>query len=213
MLEWLHMDNLKVKPIAEIDLLGSHPAMNFVNTVHSRFKDGNSDYLQSFADLVAWHQRIGLITATTGRQLLTSARSQPEQAEAILKFSIEVRELLYRIFLSVIQNKPQIKADVDQLNQTVSNLRCCQQLVLAGQGMKFEWHIDTARLETMLGPVVESAVELLTSPRLNHVKECPAPHGCGWLFLDTSRNGSRHWCSMKYCGNLAKVRKHRQKAR
>jgi len=33
------------------------------------------------------------------------------------------------------------------------------------------------------------------------------------MFLDTSRNGRRHWCDMKDCGNLAKVRRFRQRLR
>ncbi|MGH2486180.1 MAG: CGNR zinc finger domain-containing protein [Ktedonobacterales bacterium] len=28
------------------------------------------------------------------------------------------------------------------------------------------------------------------------MRECPGPR-CGWLFLDTSKNGARRWCSME----------------
>jgi predicted RNA-binding Zn ribbon-like protein len=31
------------------------------------------------------------------------------------------------------------------------------------------------------------------------------------MFLDTSRNRSRHWCDMKDCGNRAKVSRFRQR--
>ena len=50
--------------------------------------------------------------------------------------------------------------------------------------------------------------ELLTSGRLDRIRECPGLDGCGWLFYDTSRNGSRRWCSMEGCGNRAKGRRH-----
>ncbi|MFI5937815.1 CGNR zinc finger domain-containing protein [Actinoplanes sp. NPDC051494] len=30
--------------------------------------------------------------------------------------------------------------------------------------------------------------------------------GCGWLFLDTTRNHSRRWCDPADCGNRARVR-------
>ncbi|MGH3400264.1 MAG: CGNR zinc finger domain-containing protein [Streptosporangiaceae bacterium] len=37
---------------------------------------------------------------------------------------------------------------------------------------------------------------------------CPPEHeGCGWLFLDRSRNGSRRWCTMEFCGAQAKARR------
>jgi len=38
-------------------------------------------------------------------------------------------------------------------------------------------------------------------------------HDCAWLFLDTSKNGRRRWCSMATCGNSAKARRHYQKRR
>ena len=46
----------------------------------------------------------------------------------------------------------------------------------------------------------------VTSPA--RVRMCEAPDGCGWLFYDETRNGTRRWCSMKDCGNRAKARRH-----
>src|ERR687898_229480 len=48
---------------------------------------------------------------------------------------------------------------------------------------------------------------LLTSPKLGRVKLC-AGEGCGWVFLDESRNGSRRWCDSRDCGNRERVRRH-----
>ncbi|GII76434.1 hypothetical protein Sru01_14160 [Sphaerisporangium rufum] len=39
-------------------------------------------------------------------------------------------------------------------------------------------------------------------PRL---KQCPN-HECGWVFWDATRSRTRRWCSMRVCGNRAKVR-------
>ena len=57
----------------------------------------------------------------------------------------------------------------------------------------------------VVGRVAESAVDLLTHGPLDRVGECPA---CGWLFLDTSRNGRRAWCSMETCGSRVKSRRY-----
>jgi predicted RNA-binding Zn ribbon-like protein len=64
----------------------------------------------------------------------------------------------------------------------------------------------------MLWPVVRDAADLLTSKELNRVGRC-ADERCGWLFVDTSRNRSRRWCSMESCGNRAKARRHYRKSR
>lgn len=34
--------------------------------------------------------------------------------------------------------------------------------------------------------------------------------GCGWLFVDRSKNSSRVWCDMSSCGNRMKVRRFRR---
>ncbi|MET9021284.1 CGNR zinc finger domain-containing protein [Actinopolymorpha sp. NPDC004070] len=40
------------------------------------------------------------------------------------------------------------------------------------------------------------------------LKLCAAPD-CEWAFLDSSKNRSRHWCSMGSCGNRQKTRAYR----
>jgi predicted RNA-binding Zn ribbon-like protein len=51
------------------------------------------------------------------------------------------------------------------------------------------------------------AARILTSPEESaRVRQC-ADDECGWFFLDTSRNRTRRWCSMKVCGNRNKVRR------
>ncbi|MCK9518877.1 MAG: CGNR zinc finger domain-containing protein [Dehalococcoidia bacterium] len=44
----------------------------------------------------------------------------------------------------------------------------------------------------------------------NRVKIC-ASDTCQWVFYDTSKNRSGTWCSMRVCGNRAKVRKYQQR--
>jgi predicted RNA-binding Zn ribbon-like protein len=63
----------------------------------------------------------------------------------------------------------------------------------------------------LLVDAVLDAVDLVReSP--GRVRECADPR-CPVLFLDTSRNGSRRWCSMERCGARAKAsayyRRHR----
>ena len=57
----------------------------------------------------------------------------------------------------------------------------------------------------LVARLAASAIELLTHGPLDRVGECPA---CGWLFLDTSRNGRRSWCSMEVCGSRVKARRY-----
>jgi predicted RNA-binding Zn ribbon-like protein len=42
------------------------------------------------------------------------------------------------------------------------------------------------------------------------MKACRA-EDCRWAFLDTAKNGSRAWCSMRSCGNREKARAYRER--
>ncbi|MCZ0991112.1 CGNR zinc finger domain-containing protein [Streptomyces diastatochromogenes] len=59
--------------------------------------------------------------------------------------------------------------------------------------------------------MARDALDLITSPALDRVRDCAGPT-CGALFLDTSRPGTRRWCSMDTCGNRAKKQALRRKA-
>jgi predicted RNA-binding Zn ribbon-like protein len=62
------------------------------------------------------------------------------------------------------------------------------------------------------GAVLLAAVRLADAGVWPRVKLC-GETTCRWAFLDESRNRSRAWCSMATCGNRAKARSFRARAR
>ncbi|QKW34872.1 CGNR zinc finger domain-containing protein [Actinomadura sp. NAK00032] len=56
---------------------------------------------------------------------------------------------------------------------------------------------------------IMDAVAAGTWPRLKVCQE----DTCRWAFLDTSKNRSRAWCSMRVCGNRTKTRAYRARRR
>ena len=150
------------------------------------------------------------MSKTIAMQLRKTAKAKPRLAALTFNSSVMLRECLCRIFQAVVHGRDPARADVKDLNTMLTKLRPYQQLQSGKRGVHWQWQIDSGQPESMLGPVAESAADLLTDGKLERVKECPGPDGCGWLFLDTSRNGLRHWCDMKTCGNTAKVRRFRE---
>ncbi|MDQ3691948.1 MAG: CGNR zinc finger domain-containing protein [Chloroflexota bacterium] len=71
------------------------------------------------------------------------------------------------------------------------------------------WDV-TANLRGPLWRIAHDAGMLVTSADVADVKECP---GCGWLFLDVSRNRSRRWCDMATCGSRDKMRRYHWRRR
>jgi predicted RNA-binding Zn ribbon-like protein len=64
-------------------------------------------------------------------------------------------------------------------------------------------HTAADPLAALLALIARDALDLATSPLLLRVRDCAGPN-CGAWFLDTSRPGTRRWCSMDRCGNQAK---------
>ena len=67
-------------------------------------------------------------------------------------------------------------------------------------------------LDGALGLIVVLVGDGIADGSLRRLKLCRAVD-CRWAFLDGSRNGSRHWCSMEVCGNREKARAFRARRR
>ncbi|MEU1734639.1 CGNR zinc finger domain-containing protein [Streptosporangium sp. NPDC020145] len=72
---------------------------------------------------------------------------------------------------------------------------------LDGSG-RLRW-LAAAPVPAVLALIARDAVDLVTGPSIDRVHECADPD-CHALFLDSSRPGTRRWCSMNTCGNKAK---------
>lgn len=62
------------------------------------------------------------------------------------------------------------------------------------------------------GAIALAALRLVATGEWPRLKLCASPT-CRWAFHDASRNRSRAWCSMDVCGNRAKARTFRSRAR
>jgi predicted RNA-binding Zn ribbon-like protein len=69
-----------------------------------------------------------------------------------------------------------------------------------------------ARAGQALSALAREAVALFAPEQQERIRRCAADD-CGLVFYDESRSNNRRWCSMKRCGNRAKVRTHRANAR
>jgi len=202
-------------------LVGGHPSVDFINTVGAWTTNAEGytarDYrdaairekLDNYADLIAWGQHARLLNDKQAKQLLRNAQKQPNLARSVLKRGLRLRQALYRLFRSVIENWRPEATDIEYLNKELSIARGHQSLVESEGKLEWAWDSDEA-LDRVVWPLALSAAELLSSDELSRLRQCPG-EDCGWLFVDTSRNGTRQWCQMRDCGNLAKVRRFRNR--
>jgi len=194
-------------------MLGGALCLDFTNTVNGRYPSFNGEYLNSYDDLLLWSARAGSMTPGEAQVLHQAAARQPNQAAVVLGQAVELREAMYHIFSAVANESTPMQDDLARLNFHLSQALGQLEIRPVSDSFAWTWAGSPVDLGRVLWPLVRSAADLLTSDRLNRVHECPPPEGCGWLFLDMSKNHSRRWCDMKTCGNAAKARRHYQRKR
>lgn len=193
--------------LERIERVGGHPALDFVNTV-DRWEDGRpgAEYLPDYAALEHWHALTDLLGTRAMRPLGGGSSAARRKA---WRQALELREVLHRLFDAVASNRPPPQADLDALQSTLTRTAPWRRLTTRGRTVILDWNFRGAPPSALLGPVAWAAADLLERGPVDRIKACPPGDGCGWLFLDLSKNRSRTWCSMKTCGNLAKVRRFR----
>jgi predicted RNA-binding Zn ribbon-like protein len=200
----MNASNAKIETLR---LLGGRLCLNFTNTVDPRMGNSQHDFLTDYADLVQWSLYVGLLTGDEAEHLLKDATYRPAEATMTFERAIALREAIYRVCSAVAHSKVPEITDLDTVKATFVEAMTHAQLIPTTHGLQWDLPERKNALDQMLWPVVHSAIELLTSEEVKKVKECPGVGDCGWLFLDTSKNGSRQWCSMEGCGSRAKMRR------
>ncbi len=194
----------------QLPLLGGDLCLDFTNTAVWRMRATPDETLIAYADLLDWSELAGGITAAEADALRAAAETAPGAASGAVARAVATREALYRIMLAAMADVPPDAAVLTTFNTELRLAMAAAGVRSGRDGLRWDWPplgqgaaaLDLGR---PLWPIVRSAADLLTGDGLARVKRCPGD-GCGWLFLDTSRNGSRRWCDMAGCGNRARVR-------
>ena len=186
-------------------------SLDFVNTLGWRLTDRPREYLRSYEDLLDWGRQAGLLALEEKEGLFRQATVDPEGAQKTLSWAIALREEIHRLISAHIAGESQDENDLSALNRELS-IALSHLRVMPADGA-YSWGWDRSGdegktpLDSPLWRVAQSAAQLLTSEKLGRVKLC-AGEGCGWIFLDESRNSSRRWCDSRDCGNRERVRRH-----
>jgi predicted RNA-binding Zn ribbon-like protein len=185
-------------------LVGGHPALDFINTVHDWNVSEPHDYLSEFADAIGFGKAAGLLTRAD--DLLPRQRT-PRLELTRLR---ELRALLKRIFQTRLSGQAPDNMDLGKLSTDLAEAARASRLMVANRRspqvlVTREINAEKAGVALLRLRIVEAAVTLLVSEAMRRVKSCPT---CGWLFLDASKNRSRRWCSMDTCGAVAKARRY-----
>jgi predicted RNA-binding Zn ribbon-like protein len=178
---------------------GGRPAVDFVNTRRERWRR-QVETLVTPADLSAWLVQAGVMEtpAPVPRAVLRQARALREAIDACVE--------------AAIAGTPAPAACVTLIDDWLVFAGARPQLVVGPGGAPLLTErapADSPR--RALGMVALDAAEMLGSAQQRRRLRICASETCSGRFFDRSPAGRRRWCSMRTCGNEAKVRRHRER--
>jgi predicted RNA-binding Zn ribbon-like protein len=202
--------------VTELPLVGGHPALDLVNTVERGTPAPGGqprDYLTDPPALLRWARRVNLVDEADVSAVTDSWELDPGSAHAALAAVRDAREALHVALLATIDAVP---SDTGTVAAALERLHSRWAAAIGRSRLLLEPERATAaRLAVGVMPgllvpdrAADAAVDVLRTADLARLRRCPPDAGgCGWVFLDHSRNGSRRWCRMADCGTTAKARR------
>ena len=180
--------------------LGNQLALDFLNT-HPVQNGEAVELLPDFDALLRWFQAANLLTSrqATG---LRQRWENSARAKHVVEAMRELRERLRREVLSIERGSTVRREAIDELNHLMAEHPMLTMLKASGSASATELWFDPRRPEDLFAPVAHSAAMLFADVDRSRVRKCGQ---CVLHFYDTSKKGTRRWCSMQLCGNRLKV--------
>jgi len=187
----------------EFSFVGNALWVDFLNTEPARPGGGGRDDLVSTPGAFArWANAAGLIGS--------GDPFQPDEAwlEEARRFRTTLREGAE----ALLADRSPPKATIAAVNERLARSPVVSALSEGGSGWEIMPRFDAPAADALLGRLAADFAGTLASGRTGRLRRCEHPN-CVMMFIDTSKNGKRRWCSMETCGNREKAAGHRARTR
>lgn len=190
--------------------VGNQLALDFLNT-KLILENKPEELLTNAAALERWLIASGIVTSPKNRALVRAWRDS-RQAEALVQKLVAFRERLRAAVLRLEARSRPKGTFMDELNVLLkkhpqrTRIRTVSSYIVLGAFFELQ------KPEDVWAPIAAAAAELLASAEPSRIRKCESA-SCVLHFYDTSKNGSRRWCSMNICGNRLKVATYQRRRR
>ncbi|MCO7262352.1 CGNR zinc finger domain-containing protein [Dickeya zeae] len=170
--------------------LADNLALDFINSEYG-IGDERHDCFEDDLSVLSWLETVGLVPKGTEVPpgLLAEARQLRDAARAVVHAAMKsVAADLTVVNRMLEEGRPETRLRWDEETQ-----RYC-----------IDVRSGTHNPASLLWPVADALVKLVTDDKFEYVRQCEA-HNCILLFHDLSKSHRRRWCSMATCGNRMKV--------
>ena len=172
--------------------LADNLALDFINSEYA-IGDKRHDCFIDDQSVAGWLRKAGLLPDINDQQI----------PDGLLAEARELRSNARRVVSAAMNRVP---VDLTVVNRVLEAGRPKRTLEWDGDAQQFRVAVyESVRSpSSLLWPVADALVNLVTSDKFEFVRQCEA-HDCILLFHDLSKSHRRRWCSMATCGNRMKV--------
>ena len=188
--------------------IGNHLALDFLNTKFV-LADSPKELLPDVDALVRWLVASGLLRKQKGNALAKKWRETP-QATVSLRELLKFRERLRAVVVRQEAGSSASNAFIAELNSLLKQHPSVIAVQRKGEKLGLETAFELEKPDDVWAPIATAVAQLLSDVSPVRLRKCEA---CIVHFLDTSKKGSRRWCSMNICGNKIKVAAYQKRMR
>ncbi len=180
--------------------LGNELVLDFVNTRPVQ-DDKTTELLIDFGAVLRWFRAADLLTSKQVAQLERQWEGTTE-AQKTTEVMRDVRERLREDILAWVGGRAVRRTTINELNGLLEVHPMLTKLIGNGTAYSKKLWFEVREPADLFAPLAHSAATLFATGNRKRVRKCA---NCVLHFHDTSKKGTRRWCSMQLCGNRFKV--------
>jgi predicted RNA-binding Zn ribbon-like protein len=188
--------------------VANRPILDFLNT-KPVLADGPTELLPDVRALERWLIASRIVTSPKAKAAVRGWRQSPEAA-AFLKQLIAFRERLREAVVRIENGSSPTDAFLAEVNSLLLQYPRHTSLHKRDGRVIRETLFEPRKPADLWAPIVDATADLLVETESSRIRKCES---CVVHFFDTSKKGSRRWCSMNICGNKVKVAAYQRRKR
>src|SRR5271154_3517171 len=188
--------------------VANKPILDFLNT-KPILADGPTELLPDVRALERWLIASGTVRSSKAKAIVRGWRYST-QAATFLEQLVAFRERLRETVVRMENGASPTDAFLAEVNSLLLQYPRHTALHKRDGQIIRETVFKPREPADFWAPIIDATAELLAETESSRIRKCES---CVLHFFDTSKKGSRRWCSMNICGNKLKVAAYQRRKR
>jgi predicted RNA-binding Zn ribbon-like protein len=188
--------------------LANRTALDFLNT-KPELAAGPTELLPDAHALERWLIAARIVYSPRTKALVRSWRDSAEAASFVNELTA-FRERLRTAVMRIEDGSSPTHAFLAEVNSLLREYPRHTSLNMRDSKLVRETVFEPRKPKDLWAPIADATADLLTEIEPLRIRKCES---CVLHFFDTSKKGSRRWCSMNICGNKLKVAAYQRRQR